>query len=149
MALEDSSYSDQVVQASKVDEGSTWAIGFIIFAGVLMMMSGSFSVFQGLAAVIEEEFFVLERDYAFDLDVTTWGWINVVTGVIVFVAGFLVFTGNIIARIIAIIVAMASVVTNFFVIPYFPIWAILIIALDIGIIWALTTHGRDFALDSE
>jgi hypothetical protein len=149
VAYQDSSYSDQVVSATEGEreEGSPWAIGFIICAGVLMVMSGLFQSFQGVAAIIEDEFLVLSRSYAFDLDASAWGWIHLVIGIAVALAGIFVFTGNIVARLIGIVAAMVSMVTNFLFIPYYPVWAILIISIDIGIIWALTFHGREFAME--
>jgi hypothetical protein len=103
----------------------------------MMIMIGTFQAFQGLAAIIDDEFFVVTGNYAFEFDTTTWGWVHLITGSIVAVAGFYVFTGNLLARIIGIVIALASAVTNFFYIPYYPVWSVLIIALDVVVIWAL------------
>lgn len=124
---------------------SGWAVGFTAFAGVLMIVAGMFQFFEGLAALIEDDFFALARAYAFDMSVTAWGWLHMLVGVIVALCGFLLFTGNLFARIVAIAIAVISAVVNFFYIPYYPVWSIVIIALAIGVIWALTAHGRDIA----
>ena len=143
------SFSDRAMEGEVPGETavSPWAVGFTVFAAVVMMMNGIFNFFQGLAAVIEDEFFLLTRNYAFDLDVTTWGWVHLVTGVIVSTAGFFLFSGALWARLVAIAVAVVSSIINFFYIPYYPVWSILIIVLNIGVIWALTFHGRDIAAE--
>jgi hypothetical protein len=126
-------------------EPNSWAIGFAVFAGILMIVNGFFQIFQGLSAVLQDDFFVLSRAYAYDLDLTAWGWTHIVVGGIVALAGFFLFTGNIIARIVAVLAALLSMVTNFFYLPYYPVWSLLMIAIDIGIIWAVTVHGREIA----
>jgi hypothetical protein len=123
------------------------SLGSALFAGVLMIMVGIFHMIAGLAAVIDDEFFVVTNQYAFEVDTTTWGWIHMVSGAIVAIAGFAVLSGHLWARIFAIIVAMLSAVANFFWIPYYPFWSILIIAIDIVIIWGLATYGRGDAYD--
>jgi hypothetical protein len=141
------SYSDQVMRATEQQETvSPWAVGFAVFAGVLMIMAGAFQFIQGLAAVIEDEFFVIGREYAYDLDVSTWGWVHMVIGAIVALAGFYIFTGNLLARIIGIALALVAAITNFFYIPYYPVWSILIIAICIGVIWGLASAGREKAM---
>ena len=143
------SFSDRAMEGEVPREVtvSPWAVGFTVFAAVVMMMNGIFNFFQGLAAVIEDDFFLLTRNYAFDLDVTTWGWVHIVTGVIVATAGFFLFSGALWARLVAIAVCVLSSIVNFFYIPYYPVWSILIIVLNIGVIWALTFHGRDIAAE--
>jgi hypothetical protein len=125
-------------------EGNVWAMGFITFAGVMMIVAGTLWFFQGLAAVIEDEFYVVTENYAFDLDVSTWGWIHMAGGIILGLAGLFLFTGNMAARIVAVFAAVLAIVANFLYVPYYPVWSLLIIALCIGIIWAVVAHGRDW-----
>jgi hypothetical protein len=122
-------------------------MGFVVFAGAMMIMGGIFQFIQGLAAVIQDDFFVLTRNFAFDLDVTTWGWVHMVTGAVVVLAGFYVFTGNLAARMVGITIAILSGIINFFFIPYYPVWSLLIIAIDIGVVWALATYDTSDASD--
>ena len=125
-------------------EGNVWAMGFITFAGVLMIVTGTLWFFQGLAAVIEDQFYVVTANYAFDLDVTTWGWVHMIGGIVLGLAGLFLFTGNMAARILAVFIAALSIIANFLYVPYYPVWSLLIIAMNIGIIWALVAHGRDW-----
>jgi hypothetical protein len=124
---------------------SGWAVGFAAFAGAIMLMAGIFQTFAGLAAIFENEFFVVSANYAYEVDVTAWGWIHLIIGVVVACAGLAVFSGAPWARAVGIMLAVLSAVANFFFIPYYPVWAVLIIALDVAIIWALASYGRDAA----
>jgi hypothetical protein len=125
------------------------SMGSALFAGVLMIMVGIFHFIAGLAAVIDDDFFVVGNQYAFEVDTTSWGWIHMIAGTVVALAGFSVLSGHLWARIFAIVIAMASAVVNFFYIPYYPFWSILIIAIDVVIIWGLATYGRGDSLDTE
>ncbi|WP_432875078.1 DUF7144 family membrane protein [Kribbella sp. CA-245084] len=129
--------------ADEEHEASGWAIGFILFAGVMMVLAGGFQTFTGLVALFENEFYVSTRNYLFQFDATAWGWIHLIFGILVMVAGFAVMAGQTWARVVAIILAALSALANFTFIPYYPFWALTIIAIDIFVIWALAVHGRD------
>jgi hypothetical protein len=117
---------------------SGMAIGGAIFAGVMMIIIGAFQSIAGLAAIIEDDLFVVGKDYIFSLDTTAWGWVHLALGVVILIAGFALFTGKVWAGTFAIVLATLSAVANFFYIPHYPFWSILIIALDVWVIWALT-----------
>ena len=121
------------------------AVGFIVFAGVAMVMIGAFHALQGLVALFNDDFYVVGQKWIFEFDLTTWGWIHLIVGVVVAVAGFFVFNGAVWARAVGIAVAALSAVLNFMWLPYYPIWSLIIIALDVLVIWALSVHGRDFS----
>jgi hypothetical protein len=84
-------------------------------------------------------FYVSTPNYLLSFNATTWGWIHLIFGVVVAVAGFLVFTGNIFARTVGILLAATQAVINFMWLPYYPIWGIIVIAFDVLVIWALAT----------
>jgi hypothetical protein len=71
--------------------------------------------------------------------------IQLIAGLIVLLAGFYVMRGALWARIVGITLASLSAIANFFFIPFYPFWALLIITLDIFVIWALAAHGRALA----
>jgi hypothetical protein len=125
------------------EEPSGWAAGYAAFAGVVLVIVGFFQACAGLVAILEDEFFVVGADWTFKFDVTTWGWIHLILGIVILVSGFGIFTGNAAARTVGVLVAGLSAVVNFLWLPWYPVWAIIVIALDIAIIWALTAHGRD------
>jgi hypothetical protein len=120
---------------------SGWAVGFIMFAAIMMIMSGVFQALQGLVAIFENEFYVATRNYTFQFDATTWGWIHLVIGLLVAFAGYGLLSGRTWARAAAIALAVLSAISNFLFIPYYPFWSLLIITLDIFVIWAIVAHG--------
>lgn len=122
-----------------------WATGLALFAGVIMIMLGIFQAIAGLAAIIEDKFYVVTPNYAYQIDVTGWGWIHLIVGIFVVLAGVYVLSGRLWARIVGITIAVLSALANFFFIPYYPFWSLLIIALDVFVIWALATYRGDRA----
>jgi hypothetical protein len=124
---------------------SGWAVGLAAFAGAVMLLVGIFQAFAGLAAIFEDDFFVVGANYAYDVDVTTWGWIHLILGAIIAFAGISIYTGAVWARSVGILLAVLSAIANFFFIPYYPVWAVLIIALNIAVIWALVQYGPEEA----
>jgi hypothetical protein len=108
----------------------------------MMVLSGIFQIFEGLAAILEDDFFVIGRQYAYDIDVSTWGWIHLIAGFIVMLAGVFLFSGALLARLLGIVLAALSMLVNFTYIPYYPVWSILIIAVDIAVIWSLASLNR-------
>ena len=117
---------------------SGWAVGGITFAAMMMLMIGSFQAIAGLAAIFNDEFFVIGRNYTFDLDVTAWGWIHLLLGILLLFAGWALFARKLWAAMLALVLALLSAIENFFFIPYYPWWSLLVIAIDIWVIWALT-----------
>lgn len=122
---------------------SGWATAGTYLAGWLMVMIGIFQALAGLAAIINNRLFVIGREYVYAFDLTVWGWIHLVVGIVILVAGCYVLVGKLWARVVGIILALISAVVNFLFIPYYPLWSILIIALDVFVIWALASQGRE------
>ena len=114
-----------------------YATGWTVLAAVLMFFGGIMAIFEGIAAIAKDDLIVVTHNYAYTLDVTSWGWIHLVLGVLIALAGLALFTGALWARVIGILLAGLAMVANFLWLPYYPFWAILLIALDIFIIWAL------------
>jgi hypothetical protein len=124
---------------------SGWAIGFTMFAAIMLLIAGSFQILAGLAGIFENEFYVRTTNYFLEFDVTAWGWIHLIWGVLVLLAGLGLLQGSLWGRTLGVIGASVSALINFAFIPYYPVWSILIIAVDVAIIWALTAHGQDIA----
>ncbi|UZN03676.1 hypothetical protein [Cellulomonas sp. S1-8] len=129
---------DQQVEAPASDA----AVGGTAFAAVLMIMIGAFHAIQGSVALFQDDFYVVTPRYVAQFDLTTWGWIHLVLGLLVLCAGFALLADKTWARVVGVILAATSALANFAFIPYYPFWALTIIALDVFIIWALTARGR-------
>jgi hypothetical protein len=126
-------------------EPSAWAVGWTAFAAIMMIMMGSFHAMAGFVAILENELYAVTPNYVFQLDVTTWGWVHLVLGALVLVSGFFLFRGSVWARTIGVILAVVSAVASFAWLPWYPVWSVLLIAIAVFVIWALTAHGRDIA----
>jgi hypothetical protein len=119
------------------------ARGFSMTAAILMMVGGAIGFFEGLAAVLNGHFYVVRANYVFEISVTGWGWIHLILGAAMFAAGLFLLADMMWARIAGVVVASFSALANFLFIPYYPVWAVLIIALDVVIIWALLSPRRE------
>jgi hypothetical protein len=126
------------------ERSSGWA-GWIIFAAVMMILSGALNAMHGLVAIFNDEWVVFGNRANLYFDLTTWGWIHLGLGIAVVLAGFGLLSGNILARAIAVLLAGASLIANFLYMPAYPVWALTIIAIDVFVIFAVTAHGRDLA----
>jgi hypothetical protein len=120
---------------------SGWAAAGVIFAGTVLTLAGIFQAIEGIAAIANDNFFVKTPNYTFNLDVTAWGWIHLILGIFMFCVGLGLFSQATWAGIAAIVIAMLSAIANFFFIPHYPIWSLVVIGLDIWVIWALTRPG--------
>jgi uncharacterized membrane protein len=127
-------------QASTYSSG---AVGLTVFASVMMIMIGVFQSIAGVVALINDQFFVLGEEWVFQFDVSTWGWVHLALGIVIALAGVGVLSGAVWARTVGVVLAVLSAVLNFAWLPWYPIWGIIMITLDVAIIWALTAHGRD------
>jgi hypothetical protein len=116
-----------------------WAWGGTIFAATMMLLIGVYQFFVGLAAIVQDDFFVVGENYTYEVDTTAWGWIHMAIGALAVVTGFFLFTGANWARWVGIGLASLSAIANFFFLPYYPLWSMLLIALDIFAIWAIAT----------
>jgi hypothetical protein len=127
-------------RATSYDDPSGWVE--IMFAAILMFMLGCFHALQGLVALLDDQkFSVTDDGLVMPADYTVWGWVHLIGGIIVALAGILLFVGRMWARVVGIIAASASAIVNITFLSAYPIWSAIMIALDILIIWTLTVHG--------
>jgi len=126
------------------------AIGFSAFAAIMLLVIGVFQVIAGITAIAKNNVVIYantaaDKSYFLHLSTKGWGWTHLILGIVLFLAGLGILSGQVWARTVGVIVAAASAIVNFAFIPVYPVWAIVIIAIDITVIWALTAHGRDIA----
>jgi len=127
-------------------ERTGWT-GWISFAGVMLIIAGTLGLIFGIIAAVNDNWVVFTNRNAVQVDLSAWGWIHIIVGAIVLLAGFGVFTGNILARIIGVVVALVSLIANFLWLPVYPVWSVIIITIDVLVIWALTAHGGEMRYD--
>ncbi|MER8187847.1 hypothetical protein [Kitasatospora sp. NPDC094015] len=111
--------------------------GWTVLAAVLMIFGGAMAIFEGIAAIAKDDLFVKTSNYAFRFSVNGWGWIHLILGIVIVLAGFALFTGAIWARAVGVVLAGLAAIANFLWLPYYPFWAVVLIAINIFIIWAL------------
>ena len=126
---------------------SGWAIGFTMFAAIMLMIAGSFQIIAGLAGIFENEFYAATPNYFLKFDASVWGWIHLLWGVLVLIGGLGLLSGSLWGRTLGVIAAAGAAVANFAFIPLYPVWSIVVIALSVAVIWALTAHGRDIVVE--
>lgn len=127
-------------------QSSSWAAdSAVIFAATMMVLVGVFQALEGLAAILNDQFFVVAPNYTYAVDVTAWGWIHLILGVLILLGGIFLFKGSSGAAIFAITLAILSAVANFLFIPYQPFWSLLIIGINIWVIWGLSRAMADSA----
>ena len=122
-----------------------WVVGLSLFAGVMMILTGVLNAMEGVVALARNEVYAATPRYLFAFDLTTWGWIQIILGIIVLAAGIGVLTGQLWGRVVGITIAVLTILANFAFIPYYPAWSLLIIALNVFVIWALCIYNRDVA----
>ena len=132
----ESGYSDRDYELSGRGAAQT---GGTVLAGVLMLLSGLWGFFEGLVAIIRQSFYVTLPNYTFQFNVHGWGWIHLIIGVVLFAAGACVLLGQTWAKLLGIVLAVFSAIANFLFIPYYPVWSIIVIAMDVFIVWALAS----------
>ena len=128
-------------------EPSSAAEGWTMFASIMMIFIGVPHGIAGLSGIIHDDLYAVTPNYVLKFDVTTWGWIHLIGGIVVVLAGFGVFSGKVWARTVGVILAAVSALVSFAWIPLYPIWSIVVIAIDVTVIWALTVHGRDITME--
>jgi hypothetical protein len=127
-------------RASRSSTASPAATGLALFAGILMVIGGVFHALAGISALFNDKLYVTTPQYIYSFDLTAWGWIHLVLGVLVAFAGVAVVQGQTWGRVVGITLVGLSLIANFLYLPHYPLWSILIIALDIAVIWGLTTY---------
>src|SRR5688572_14624410 len=90
-------------QSGAPQEPGAWAQGLFMFAAVMMFVGGGFQAIMGLAAIFENEFYTVTPNYVLEFDVSAWGWIHLLLGLLVVLAGYGLLSGQTWARVVGII----------------------------------------------
>ncbi|MFE6174267.1 hypothetical protein [Streptomyces sp. NPDC056464] len=104
-----------------------------------MIFGGAMAIFEGIAAIAEDDLFLVTRHYVFDFSLAGWGWVHLILGILIVLAGCAVLGGALWARFFGVFVAGLGAIANFLWVPYYPLWALALVAINIFIVWALCT----------
>jgi hypothetical protein len=130
-------------QSTEGSEVTGW-VGWIVFAGIMMMLLGVFHMFEGLIALIRHaEIDFPTSGLVIQVSYTQWGWLQLLAGAVVFLAGLGLFTGRMWARTLGVVLVSISALINFAWAANFPVWSLTLLAIDFFIIYAIIAHGRE------
>ncbi|WP_042383556.1 DUF7144 family membrane protein [Streptacidiphilus melanogenes] len=118
------------------------AAGAVVFAAVLLLVGGVLGVLEGASAVSKDKVYVATPHYVYQFNLTGWGWVHIVLGILAILAGVGLLADRTWARWAGIGIAGLSLIAQFLWLPYYPFWSIVMIAVDVFVIWGLTSHRR-------
>jgi hypothetical protein len=107
------------------------------------VVNGCLHILQGISAIAKDDVYARVNDYIYRINLTGWGWILLTLGVISGLVGWAILMGAGWARITGILLASLNMLFQFMFLPYAPIWAVLVIAIDVFVIWALASYRPD------
>ena len=118
-------------------------LGWIWFAGIMMIVMGSFNAIEGLVALFRGEYYVVTEEQVLVFDITAWGWITLLIGILVVLAGGALLSGAAWARVVAVVLAVINAVAQLAFVSVHPLWSTIVIALCVTVIWAVVVHGQE------
>ncbi|MFO0920476.1 MAG: hypothetical protein U0451_02280 [Candidatus Saccharimonadales bacterium] len=131
-----------MVKKTDSSDVSGW-IGWIYFGGLMMMLLGSIHIIAGLVALFDNDVILVGKNNVWLLDITAWGWVHLIAGIIVLMAGLAVMSGKMWGRVVGIVLGVLAAIANFAFIPVYPLWSILMFTLCVIIVFALVAHGAE------
>ena len=135
-----------MAKSKNSSEVSGW-VGWVAFAGVLSIVLGTFQALAGIVALFKDEVYVVGQSNLWVLDYTQWGWIHLLWGIFLILAGGAILSGKTWGRVVGVILASVSALVNFAFIPVYPWWSVIIIAINIFVIYALIVHGNEMQIE--
>ena len=133
-------YDDPQGYGSDTDDWSGW----ISFAGIMMILLGGFQLIEGLVAIFSPTYYLVGAEgLVVAASYGTWGWVHLLLGILILAAGFGVMAGKVWARVTGIVLAGLSALVNMAFIGAYPLWSVIVIAVDVAVIYALTAHGGE------
>ncbi len=135
--------SGRYVPTGTEREPTGW-VGWVLFAGIMLFMIGTFQAIAGLVALFNHDYYLVTASkLVIHMNYTAWGWTHLILGVVAVFAGFGVMTGKMWARVFGIALAFLSAVANLAFIGAYPVWGVIIITVDVLVIYALSVHGSE------
>ncbi|GAA1523737.1 hypothetical protein GCM10009730_35010 [Streptomyces albidochromogenes] len=131
------------IHEHRTDTATGRGTGPVVFAAVLLFVVGVLDVLRGIMAIAEDDVFVNTPNYVFKFDLTSWGWIHLIFGILAILVSAGLFKAAVWARVVAVGLAGLLIIANFLSLPYYPVWSILAIALYTFVIWGLCVVRKD------
>jgi ABC-type uncharacterized transport system permease subunit len=132
--------------ASQKNTDSGW-VGWIGFAALMLALMGIFHMIAGFVGLFQEDVYGVTTNAVWVFDYSQWGWIHIFGGLLAFLAAGSLAQGHMYGRIIAVLVAMTSVVANMAFVPIYPIWSLMMATVGVLVIWAVMVHGGELKED--
>lgn len=124
-------------------EPTMW-VGWITFAGVIMLLLGAFQAMEGLVALVNDDYYhAASSGLVLSVDYTAWGWVHLLLGILVAAAGVGVMIGQLWARAVGVLVAALCAIVNIGFLAAYPVGVTVIIAIDVLVIYVLVVHGKE------
>ncbi len=123
--------------SNELSPKQNFASGVTTFAGVILVVVAVFQILEGITAIANDTIFVRGLNYTWQFNVTTWGWIHLIIGLVALGTGIGIVMGQTWGFIVGVLIAGVSTLSNFMFLPYYPFWSLAVIALDVLVIWAL------------
>ena len=121
--------------------------GHEAFGGIMLVLAGGFHVLAGFVAIFNDAYWqVPSQDLVVSVDYTAWGWLHLVVGAVALVTGFSVLSGQAWARMVGVALAVLSALVNLAFMAAFPVWAFLVIGLDILVIHSLLVRSEEYRI---
>lgn len=133
--------------ANKNSGEVTGWVGWVFFAGFMMIMVGALKAIWGVTALFNSDWLVVTDDSLLVLDLTTWGWVQLIFGLVLLFAGFSIMSGATWAKVVGVIAAVVSAIAQMLTIDVYPWWSLMIIVFDVLIIYAITVHGDELKVE--
>lgn len=118
-------------------------IGWIWFAGIMMIMVGVFNAINGLVAIFNQDFFVRIGNQVAVFNLAAWGWVHLIIGILLIATGAALTVGQPWARIVGIVLVAVNAIANMLSLTTYPWWSLLVIAVDVFVLYALIVHGDE------
>ncbi len=134
--------------ANNTPQQVTGWVGWVYFAGFMMLMVGFFQTVLGLTALLNDKFYASLHGTLVVWDYTTWGWIHLVFGVLLLLTGMSLFSGSTWSRVVATVLVSLNLMGQFVFVSVYPVWSIIMMVLDVLVIYALTVHGGEARVDA-
>jgi hypothetical protein len=121
-------------------DDTTQGVGWVAFAGIMILIAAVLNVIWGIAAIDKASFFIEDERFILS-DLSTWGWIILVIGVLQAIAAFSIFSGGSYGRWVGILSASLGAIGALLSIPGYPFWSLCVFFIDVLVIYGLTAYG--------